>query len=142
MNGNISRKGTKYSQRRKENLCALVYVFAPLRENFLCFSTMRSGVAKKSNSSRRRFKRYRSYEKCNPGLPPDVKTTNVGGRTPTCVKYCTFSRENPPFAGDGAVPPRGCAMARSKKSLSCAVGIRRLRASSAFKTSDRILSTR
>src|ERR1041385_7794105 len=129
-----------FTQRHKENLCALVYVFAPLRENFLCFSTIRSGVAKKSNSSRRRFNKYRSYEKCSPGLPPDVKTTNVGGRTPTCVRYWTFNRDTPPFAG--AVPPRGCAIARSKKSLSCDVGTRRLRASSAFKTSDSIFSTR
>ena len=33
-------------------------VFAPLRANFfLCFSTIRNGVAKKSNSSRKRFNR-------------------------------------------------------------------------------------
>src|SRR6185503_5827834 len=104
---------------------------------FLCFSTTLSGEAKKSNSSRRRFNKYRSYEKCNPGLPPDVKTTNVGGRTLACVKYCTLSLDIA-----GAVPPRGCAIARSKKSLSCDVGTRRLRASSALETSGRIFSTR
>jgi hypothetical protein len=54
---------------------------------FLCRSTMRRGVAKKSNSSRRRFCRKRSNEKCMPGLPPAVKTMNVGGRMPACVTY-------------------------------------------------------
>ena len=48
---------------------------------------MRNGVAKKSNSSRKRFNKYRSYEKCKPGFPPDVNTTNVGGLIPACVKY-------------------------------------------------------
>src|SRR6185503_4133054 len=95
----------------------LCFFAANYRLAFLCFSTIRSGVAKKSNCSRSRFSKYLSYEKCNPGLPPDVKTTNVGGLIPTCVKYWIRSLENPPFAGDGAVPPRGCAIAFSKKSF-------------------------
>src|SRR6185436_14506996 len=84
----------------------------------LCFSIIRSGVAKKSNSSRRRFCRYRKYEKCSPDFPPEVNSTNVGGRTPTCVMYCTCKRETPPLTGAGALPPRGCETACSKNALS------------------------
>src|SRR6266571_3627561 len=109
---------------------------------FLCRSTIRRGVAKKSNSSRSRFCKCLSYEKCNPALPPAVKTTNVGGRTPTCVMYCTCKRDTPPFTGAGVAPPRGCAISRSKNSLSCDVRMRRLRASFARPASGRILLTR
>src|SRR5262245_36911816 len=49
------------SNRRCHCLCILCLFVADL-----CFSIIRSGVAKKSNSSRRRFNKYRSYEKCSP----------------------------------------------------------------------------
>src|ERR1043166_7737089 len=57
---------------------------------------MRSGVAKKSNSSRRRFWRKRSKEKWRPGLPPAVKTTKAGGGTPTPGTDCTGKIHCPP----------------------------------------------
>src|SRR5436190_6435567 len=53
----------------------------------LCLSTILIGVAKKSNSSRKRFSKCRKNEKCSPAFPPEVKTTNVGGRTPIWVRY-------------------------------------------------------
>src|ERR1051326_2215540 len=59
----------------------------------LCLSIILIGVAKKSNSSRKRFSRCRKNEKCKPALPPEVKTTKVGGLTPICVMYCTCSRD-------------------------------------------------
>src|SRR2546423_43749 len=59
----------------------------------LCLSIILIGVAKKSNSSRKRFSRWRKNEKCKPAFPPEVKTTNCGGRTLICVMYCTCKRE-------------------------------------------------
>ena len=84
------------------------------------------GVAKKSNSSRRRFSRCRRKEKCKPALPPDVKMTKVGGRTAICVMYWTCKRE-PPWVFAGVMPAR-CLTSRSKNSFRREVAMRVRRA--------------
>ncbi|HEV2761537.1 MAG TPA: hypothetical protein VGV38_00985 [Pyrinomonadaceae bacterium] len=71
-----------------------------------------------------------------------MKTTKRGGRTPICVTYWTCRRDCPPLTGAGAVGAPGRATARSKKSLSCEVGMRRARASSARRASGSRRSTR
>src|SRR5205823_12205685 len=88
----------------------------------LCLSIILIGVAKKSNSSRKRFSKCRKNEKCKPAFPPEVNTTNCGGRTPICVMYCTCSRA-PPWVFAGVIPLRSFT-SRSKKSFSREVATR------------------
>jgi hypothetical protein len=46
--------------------------------------TRRTGVPWNPNVSRRRFSRYRRYEKCTDDAS-DAKNTNVGGEIAACV---------------------------------------------------------
>src|SRR5262245_32522208 len=81
------------------------------------------GEPKKPNSSRSRFSRYRSYEKCSCafGLRADVNTTKVGGFVAAWVMYSTRSGYL------DRVVARGCSRWRSKKRFSSAVDILLLR---------------